>query len=70
MQAKIETVIGFDYGTSWIGIAVGQTLTDQARPLNAIKSFRHSPDWGAISNLVDEWKPQKLIVGLPTSDYP
>ncbi|MCZ6668678.1 MAG: Holliday junction resolvase RuvX [Gammaproteobacteria bacterium] len=70
MQAKIETVIGFDYGTSWIGIAVGQTLTTQARPLNAIKSFRHSPDWGAISNLVDEWKPQKLIVGLPTSDYP
>jgi len=70
MQTRIETVIGFDYGTSWIGIAVGQTLTAQASPLNAVKSFRHSPDWGAISKLVDEWKPQKLIVGLPTSDYP
>ncbi len=70
MQVRIETVIGFDYGTSWIGIAVGQTLTAQASPLSAIKSFRHSPDWVAISNLIDEWKPQKLIVGLPTSDYP
>ena len=68
-EAPIETVIGFDYGTSWIGIAVGQTLTAQARPLTAIKSFKQSPDWEAISLLISEWKPQKLIVGLPTSDY-
>lgn len=69
-EDKIETVIGFDYGTSWIGIAVGQTLTAQARPLPAIKSFKQSPDWEAISNLLDEWKQQKLIVGLPTSEHP
>lgn len=68
-EAPIETVIGFDYGTSWIGIAVGQTLTAQARPLTAIKSFKQSPDWDAISLLISEWKPQRLIVGLPTSDY-
>jgi len=68
-EAPIDTVIGFDYGTNWIGIAVGQTLTAQARPLTAIKSFKHSPDWEAISLLISEWKPQKLIVGLPTSDY-
>jgi len=68
-DATIETVIGFDYGTSWIGIAVGQTLTAQARPLSAIKSFKRSPNWEAISLLLSEWKPQKLIVGLPTSDY-
>jgi putative Holliday junction resolvase len=68
-EEKIETVIGFDYGTSWIGIAVGQTLTAQARPLPAIKSFKQSPDWEAISKLLSEWKPQKLIVGLPTSEH-
>lgn len=68
-DAAIETVIGFDYGTSWIGIAVGQTLTAQARPLSAIKSFKRSPNWEAISLLLSEWKPQKLIVGLPNSDY-
>ena len=68
-DAAIETVIGFDYGTSWIGIAVGQTLTAQASPLSAIKSFKRSPNWEAISLLLSEWKPQKLIVGLPTSDY-
>jgi len=68
-EDRIETVIGFDYGTSWIGIAVGQTLTAQARPLSAIKSLKQSPNWQAISRLLDEWKPQKLIVGLPTSEF-
>jgi len=70
-EASIETVVGFDYGTSWIGIAVGQTLTAQARPLSAIKCFRQSqsPDWEAISRLLKDWKPQKLIVGLPTSEH-
>jgi putative Holliday junction resolvase len=70
MAIKIETVIGFDFGTSWTGIAVGQTLTAQASPLRAIKSFKSKPDWSAISGLIEEWKPQKLIVGLPTSDFP
>lgn len=66
---NIETVIGFDFGTGWTGVAVGQTLTAQARPLAAIKSIRQKPDWSAITRLLQEWKPQKLIVGLPHSDY-
>ncbi|MEE8365973.1 MAG: Holliday junction resolvase RuvX [Gammaproteobacteria bacterium] len=66
---KIQTVIGFDLGTGWTGVAVGQTLTTQARPLAAIKSIRQKPDWPAITRLLREWKPQKLIVGLPHSDY-
>ena len=70
MAFKIETVIGFDFGTSWTGIAVGQTLTAQASPLSAIRSFRDKPNWPAISELIEAWKPQKLIVGLPTSDFP
>jgi len=69
MEAKIETVIGFDFGTGWTGVAVGQTLTAQARPLAAIKSIRQRPDWSRITRLLQEWKPQKLIVGLPHSEY-
>ena len=68
-EANIKTVIGFDLGTSWTGVAVGQTLTVQARPLAAIKSVRQKPGWSGISRLLEEWKPQKLIVGLPHSTY-
>ena len=61
MTETIKTVIGFDYGTRWIGIAVGQTLTRQARPLGAIRNG----DWQAIGQVLDEWRPERLIVGLP-----
>ena len=66
---NIVSVIGFDLGTSWTGVAVGQTLTVRARPLAAIKSIRQRPDWPAITRLLEQWTPQKLIVGLPHSDY-
>ena len=61
MPETITTVIGFDYGTDWIGVAVGQTLTGQARPLAAIKNG----DWHRIARVIDDWRPQKLVVGLP-----
>jgi len=63
---KVKSVIGFDFGTRWTGIAVGQTVTAQARPLNAIKSINSKPNWQAIEKILQEWQPEKLIVGLPT----
>ncbi len=63
---EVKTVLGFDLGTSWTGIAVGQTLTAQATPLQAIKSIKQKPNWQLIEHLIKEWQPQRLIVGLPT----
>ena len=63
MPEKLRTVIGFDYGTHWIGVAVGQTLTRQANPLAAIKRN----DWKSIKQILEDWQPQRLIVGLPLS---
>ena len=57
------TVIGFDFGSYWIGVAVGQTLTRAATPLPALRN----KDWKAIERLFDEWRPQQLVVGLPLS---
>ncbi len=61
MAESVKTVIGFDFGTDWIGVAVGQTLTRQASPQHAIKNN----DWAAIEKLLSAWQPQLLIVGLP-----
>jgi putative Holliday junction resolvase len=63
MPDKSTTVIGFDFGSYWIGVAVGQTLTRQATPLTTLKNG----DWKGIERLLEEWRPQKLLVGLPLS---
>lgn len=59
------TLLGFDYGTAKIGIAVGQTLTGSASPLATLRAIQQKPDWQRIGQLIDEWRPEALVVGLP-----
>ena len=61
MPDKSATVLGFDFGTYWIGVAVGQTLTRQATPLPAVRN----KDWKSIAALIEAWQPSHLVVGLP-----
>jgi putative holliday junction resolvase len=60
-----ETVLAFDFGLKRVGVAVGESLVGTSRPLKAI--FVPTPQvLDAISPLVDEWQPQKFVVGRPT----
>lgn len=59
------TLLGFDYGEKYIGVAVGQTLTRLAQPLTTLKMHGREPDWTRIGALITEWSPAALIVGLP-----
>ncbi|MCG9730040.1 Holliday junction resolvase RuvX [Shewanella sp. Isolate13] len=60
-----KSVLGFDYGTKSIGIAIGQELTASARPLLSIKAVDGIPKWEEIGALINEWKPDLIVVGLP-----
>lgn len=60
-----RTLLGFDFGLKYIGIATGQELTGTASPLTAIKARDGIPDWQHIATLIEQWQPQLLIVGLP-----
>lgn len=46
-------------------MAVGQTVTATASPLPVIKSRNGEPDWTVIEQLVNQWKPGALVVGMP-----
>lgn len=59
------TLLGFDYGEKYIGVAVGQTITRLAQPLTTVNVYGHTPDWDRIAALIVEWTPSALIVGLP-----
>lgn len=65
MTEQAETLLAFDYGEKNIGVAVGQTLTGTANPLETIRVSASSPDWDAISRIVMTWQPDALVVGLP-----
>lgn len=59
------TVLAFDFGTRRIGVAVGDLATRIAHPLATIEREREADRFAAIAALVDEWKPARLVVGLP-----
>ena len=60
-----RTVMGFDYGARRIGVAVGQELTATTQSLATVAVSNNKPDWPHITRLLDEWRPDLIIVGLP-----
>ncbi len=65
MSEAPATVLGFDFGTRRIGVAIGQTLTGTARPLTTLRAREGQPDWQEVARLLDDWRPQAFVVGLP-----
>ena len=61
----VQTILAFDYGEKRIGVAVGNTLTKTAEPLKIIQQQFQYERFKAIEQLIQEWQPQLLVVGLP-----
>ena len=62
---KELTVMAFDYGTSRIGVAIGNTLTQTGQPIQIIAENGVDARFGLIEALIQEWQPDQLVVGLP-----
>jgi putative Holliday junction resolvase len=60
-----RVLLGFDFGMKRIGVAVGQTVTESARPLITLKANQGNPSWEAIAKLIKTWQPDAFIVGIP-----
>jgi len=65
MPSDIHNIMGFDYGTRWIGTATGQMITRTASPLKTFESKNNTPDWFNIEKQIKEYQPDLLIIGLP-----
>jgi putative Holliday junction resolvase len=56
--------LAFDYGERRVGVAVGNTLLGQAQPLRTL-SLTGDARFAAIHALLQEWRPDALVVGVP-----
>ncbi len=63
----MSTVLAFDYGERFVGVAVGDVETSMANPLTHIEARESAPRLAAIEAMVREWRPGRLVVGLPLS---
>lgn len=60
-----KILLGFDFGMKRIGVAVGQTITQTARPLATLKANQGVPQWKELNKLIKIWQPDALVVGIP-----
>ena len=64
-SSPVTIVLGFDYGTKRIGVAVGNSLTGSAQALDVIQNINPDQTNQKIKELINGWQPSCLVVGLP-----
>ena len=62
---SVETIFAFDFGVKRIGVAMGNTMIRQAQPVKVITAIDNAARFAAIEAMLAEWKPARLVVGLP-----
>lgn len=58
-------VLAFDFGARRIGVAIGNSLTREARPLTTIAAVENDVRWNAVEAVIEQWLPTQLVVGVP-----
>ena len=64
MDKQFNTLIAFDFGLKYIGVAVGQSITKTTSPLTSFIRYQNKTPWDLIKKLIDDWKPDAIILGL------
>lgn len=65
LSGEPVTVMAFDYGTRRVGVAVGNSVSKTGQPLKTIAAPNIDILFQEIGNLITEWEPKSLVVGLP-----
>ena len=63
--AAPETLLAFDVGARRIGVAVGNDLVRRAHAAAIVNVTDSDDGFATIAKLVDEWRPERLVVGIP-----
>ncbi|MDC0213311.1 Holliday junction resolvase RuvX [Gammaproteobacteria bacterium] len=58
-------IIAVDFGLTYIGLAVGQTVTNSATGIATLRAKSGKPNWKELADIVAEFSPSLLLVGLP-----
>lgn len=59
------TLLAFDFGARRVGVALGNRVVRVAHPLTTITAVAGGERFAAIAALIDEWRPERLVVGRP-----
>ena len=62
----MSIVIGIDYGLKRTGIAIGNHITQTARPLKTLIADKRLRLLDLLEPIITQWQPDSIVLGLPT----
>lgn len=66
-MSTYQTLIGIDFGTKRIGLAIGQTYLKTAQEIAPIAAINNLPNTHEFGKIVTQWQPNLAIIGKPAS---
>lgn len=57
--------LALDFGVKKMGMALGNNLTQDARPFDVLAMNNGQPDWENLLGIIETWKIGQILVGLP-----
>ena len=58
-------ILGIDYGDARVGVAVTDPLGITAQGVRTIKNTGRNRLLSELSEIIEEYKPEKIVIGLP-----
>lgn len=58
-------ILALDFGVKKMGMALGNSITRDARPFDILAMDNGQPDWDNLLGIIQEWQINEVLVGLP-----
>lgn len=58
-------ILALDYGVKKMGMALGNSLTRDARAFDILAMNNGQPDWDNLLGIIEHWGIHEVLVGLP-----
>jgi len=58
-------VMALDFGTSKVGVAVGNKKKKTSSPISTLKYNSYKHLWSLLEPMLSEWEPTLIVVGMP-----
>lgn len=58
-------ILGIDYGDARVGVAVSDALGFMAQGIRTIKNAGRKKLIGELAQIIEEYRPEKIVIGLP-----
>ena len=64
VPTQCQSFLAFDFGVKRTGVAYGSRMMREAQPQKTVNA-EGDARWTLISQRIDEWQPDALVVGVP-----